>query len=481
MTLTKSAPEHVLIVDDQEYTLESAKAVMESVGYKVTTLSDPTQALQLLRDLENENDPIDLVITDRDMPRLNGEELTQRIKSMFGMKLPIIVYTGASERETAHQLLSAGAWDYLEKQGSVEDLLCTIDKVWAHYLRVQTEGEKPAPKLIFRDEAMKKVMGTIKKLASMPSPVLIQGEPGTGKELVAHEIHLQRMIFLKEKESKPVNPREYPYLAVNCGALSRTLLESQLFGHKKGAFTGSVADQDGLFVAAGKGTLFLDEITELDMDLQVKLLRALQEREVTPVGSNRPVPFHARIITATNRPIQEQVQQGKFREDLFYRINVINLDIPPLRDRREDVIPIAKFFIDELHQQYQLPGERTLTAEAEKALFQYHWPGNVRELHNCIERSFALAGHPELIRVEDLPPEVVGLQGFAESCETAGRAVVQRAAAAMPADRFQTYDEVVADHIRKALSRSKGVKSRAANLLSIDRNRLYRLMEKYEI
>ena len=227
--------------------------------------------------------------------------------------------------------------------------------------------------------------------------------------------------------------------------------------------------------------IILPFCSKLDMDLQVKLLRALQEREVTPVGSNRPVPFHARIITATNRPIQEQVQQGKFREDLFYRINVINLDIPPLRDRREDVIPIAKFFIDELHQQYQLPGERTLTAEAEKALFQYHWPGNVRELHNCIERSFALAGHPELIRVEDLPPEVVGLQGFAESCETAGRAVVQRAAAAMPADRFQTYDEVVADHIRKALSRSKGVKSRAANLLSIDRNRLYRLMEKYEI
>ncbi|MGB1070766.1 MAG: sigma-54-dependent transcriptional regulator [Planctomycetota bacterium] len=480
MTLTKSTPDHVLIVDDQEYTLESARAVMESVGYEVATLSDPTKALQLLHDFREGPNPIDLVITDLDMPRLNGEELTAQISSTF-KDLPIIVYTGDDERASKKRLLEAGAWDYLEKQGSVEDLLCTIDKVWAQVLRRKTEGEKTTPKLIFRDEVMKEVIGTIRKLAPIPSPVLIQGEPGTGKELVAHEIHLQRMIHLSDQVNERVNQKDYPYLAVNCGALSRTLLESQLFGHKKGAFTGSVADQDGLFVAAGKGTLFLDEITELDMDLQVKLLRALQEKEVTPVGSNRPVPFHARVITATNRPIQELVQQGKFREDLFYRINVINLDIPPLRDRRDDIVPIAKHFIDKLHQEYQLPGERTLTPEAEKVLQEYHWPGNVRELNNCIERSFALAGHPELIRVADLPPEVVGLQGFAESCETAGRAVVERAVAVAASDHFQTYDEVVADHIRKALSRSKGVKSRAASLLSIDRNRLYRLMEKYEI
>lgn len=480
MSLTKSAPEHVLIVDDQEYTLESARAVMEAVGYKVATLSDPTQALKILHDFIDEQNPIDLVITDLDMPRLNGEQLTDQISGIF-KDLPIIVYTGAGERETKKRLLEVGAWDYLEKQGSVEDLLCTIDKVWAQVLRRKMEGEKPAPKLIFRDEVMKQVINTIRKLASVPSPVLIQGEPGTGKELVAHEIHLQRMIHLNKIENRSVNQKEYPYLAVNCGALSRTLLESQLFGHKKGAFTGSVADQDGLFVAAGKGTLFLDEITELDMDLQVKLLRALQEKEVTPVGSNRPVPFHARVITATNRPIQELVQQGQFREDLYYRINVINLDIPPLRDRRDDIVPIAKHFIDKLHQEYKLSVERTLTPEAEKVLQQYHWPGNVRELHNCIERSFALAGHPELIRVDDLPPEVVGLQSFAESCETAGRAVVERAVAVASSDHFQTYDEVVAEHIRKALNHSKGVKSRAASLLSIDRNRLYRLMEKYEI
>ncbi|MAJ28896.1 hypothetical protein CBD41_05760 [bacterium TMED181] len=474
------APQHILIIDDHEETLESTKLVLETLDYKVTTLLDPTQAITLL---DAGIEDIDIVITDLNMPRLNGEELTSQISTLYG-NLPIIVYTGNEERETNKRLLDAGAWDYVEKGTDWENLLCSIDKVWSH---AQKRRGVRARRLIFRDDKMKRVTRMIGKLAEIPSPVLIQGEPGTGKELIAHEIHSKRLFHLQGQGVR-VTEKDYPYLAVNCGALSRTLLESQLFGHKKGAFTGSVADQDGVFVAAGKGTLFLDEITELDLDLQVKLLRALQEKEVTPVGSNQPVPVHARVVTATNRPIQQLVQEGKFREDLFYRINVVNLEIPPLRERKMDVIPLAQAFLTEIRTEYNC-AERELTEEASRALTAYDWPGNVRELHNCIERSFALGGHPTYIRVEDFPPEIVdgtvdldgSMNGFREANERMTHALGQGLTSPVGAGRFQTYDELVAEHIRAALKESRGVKSRAATLLSIDRNRLYRLMDKYQI
>jgi len=363
----QSDPHCLLLVDDNEEFLESIKLRLEvddDTDFEVITLSDPENVLDLLDEM---NGKIDVVITDLNMPVMSGDVLTNKV-SHYDNNLPIIVFTGEGNRESKKRLLELGAWDFLEKGEDsrfpgISSLISAIDKVWAHAQKGRSSHKR---NFIFRDAEMERVSGMITKLAEGMSPVLIQGEPGTGKELIAHEVHTRRLRHLM-RQGERVTEKDYPYLAVNCGALSRTLLESQLFGHKKGSFTGSVSDQDGVFVAAGKGTLFLDEITELDLDLQVKLLRALQEREVTPVGSNTPVQVHARVVTATNRPIQQLVQEGKFRADLYYRINVVNLEVPPLRDRKNDILPLALTSLREIAKEYNC-ANRELTEEA-RAVF----------------------------------------------------------------------------------------------------------------
>ncbi|MEE2888958.1 MAG: sigma-54 dependent transcriptional regulator [Planctomycetota bacterium] len=469
---------NILLVDDEETVLSLVKTVIEESGrYSVHTTNDPTKVIEIL-----EWHDIDLVISDLQMPELDGEAVARMVRD-YDENIPIIIFTGQGNRQLKMRLLEAGAWDFITKgHGDPDSLIIAIDKAFA---LLERKRSKPR-RLIAKDRQMKKVFSMVKKVAEVPSTVLIQGEPGTGKELIAHEVHQKRNEFLRKQDGN-FSEKDHPYLAVNCGALSRTLLESQLFGHKKGAFTGSVSDQDGVFVAARKGTLFLDEITELDLDLQVKLLRALQEREVTPVGSTVAVPVKARVVTATNRPIQNLVRDEKFRADLYYRINVVSIEIPPLRSRRSDIQPLAQHFLKEVSRAYNCQS-RELTQESIRLLELYSWPGNVRELHNVIERSFALGEDPAQITPVDLPEQIRRengiegrLAGFGAAAKEAAQGLAEEIRFGSLGDGFPTYDELVAEHIRLALRRTRGIKSRAANLLSIDRNRLYRLMGKYKI
>ncbi|MGE4619015.1 MAG: sigma-54 dependent transcriptional regulator [Planctomycetota bacterium] len=513
VTQSTRVPKQILLVADEKTKLRDLRPLIEeSCQCSVQVAGDLQQMVEIL-----EWNDIDLVLCDLKLTGFGGEEVARQVRD-YDTNIPVIFFTEKSNRQEKLRLLEAGAWDFVtkdfgdqklgdqklgdqklgdqklgdQKLGDLEALLISIEKAFALLERKRTKSRR----IIAKDRQMKKVFSVVKKVAEVPSTVLIQGEPGTGKELIAHEVHQKRNDFLR-RQSSAFSEKDHPYLAVNCGALSRTLLESQLFGHKKGSFTGSVSDQDGVFVAARSGTLFLDEITELDLDLQVKLLRAIQEKEVTPVGSTVAVPVKARVVTATNRPIQDLVRDGKFRADLYYRINVVTIEIPPLRDRRSDVQPLAEHFLKEISQEYNCPS-RELAPESIQLMEKYSWPGNVRELHNVIERSFALGEDPTHINPADLPLEIRSggasldpLSGFQSAIKGIGesvdqpsqsrRALEQRNRNGFTMDKFLTYDELVAEHIRQALVKTRGVKSRAANLLSIDRNRLYRLMAKYQI
>ncbi len=479
----------ILLVDDDADFLESTTLGLEE-DYNVVTETNPDRVLDLLQEQE-----IDVVVCDLDMgaDSIRGDKVHERVRN-YDPDIPFILNSGVKDLELWAEYLDKKIFDVLRKGDGPKELENAIKKA-VNQLEKYEELlhrpiEAPSRTVIGDDPRMIKVFEIVDMVAKKPSPVLIQGEPGTGKELIAHEVHRKRNEFLRS-QSASFTESDHPYLAVNCGALSRTLLESQLFGHKKGAFTGSVADQDGVFVAAKSGTLFLDEITELDLDLQVKLLRALQEKEVTPVGSTEALPVRARVITATNRPIQELVREGKFRADLYYRIDVVQIEVPALRDRPQDIEPLVKHFLWEVANLYNA-ASKSVTAEALELLKGYSWPGNVRELHNVIERSFALGDSLEL-QTGDLPDEIrfggggitAGLAGFQAAVGQVTAPPRQRADAVPVAvaagSEFPTYDEVVAEHIRRALLHTRGVKSRAATLLSIDRNRLYRLMSKYQI
>jgi DNA-binding NtrC family response regulator len=298
---------------------------------------------------------------------------------------------------------------------------------------------------------MQEIYQVIEAVSQNKSNVLLSGENGTGKELVARTIHAKGPLSTK------------PFLAINCGALSETLLESQLFGHRKGAFTGAIEDHEGVFQAADGGTLFLDEITEIPLPLQVKFLRAIQEKEVTPLGSTRPVRVDVRIIAATNRNLEDAVRDGTFRTDLFYRLNVVPIDLPPLRERREDIPLLVERFTEDFSRVYGVEPKRVTPAAMER-IIQYAWPGNIRELQNAIERAFALSSEPE-ITLKDLPPAVLRV-------EEPGPAVE-------PVVEPLPFEEIERRNIMAALQRTGGNKNEAARLLGIDRQRLYRKIEKY--
>ena len=347
----------ILLVDDDQDLLFIYKAKISSWGnYEVETEHDPRQVKERLQ-----NETFDLIISDMDMPYLQGDQLHDVVNEV-DRSIQFIILSSVLE-DHRERLIRKGIRAIVDKIKGDEVLREQILRalVIRHEMLDMANPGVPTAKIIQSDPQMVKVFETVKQAAKIPSPVLIQGEPGTGKELVAHELHRQRNRRLK-LEMPNFTEKDHPYLAVNCGALSRTLLESQLFGHKKGAFTGSSSDQDGVFIAAKRGTLFLDEITELDLDLQVKLLRVLQEKEVTPIGSTKALKIHARVIAATNRPIQELVREGKFRADLFYRIHVVNIIVPPLRERESEIEDLANHFSREVARNYNWNGEpRKLT------------------------------------------------------------------------------------------------------------------------
>jgi len=369
---TDTANHLILIVDDEPDIRELLALTLSRMGLQCKEAETLEQARKSLSEQH-----FDLCLTDMRLPDGNGIDLVRHIQET-SPEVPVAMITAHGNMNTAIEALKAGAFDFLNKPVELQTLRDLVSSA----LRL-TEGSTPSapppcgPQLLGQSMAIEKIRGTITKLARSQAPVYISGESGTGKELVARLIHAQ-------------GPRsDAPFVAVNCGAIPADLMESELFGHKKGSFTGATNDKAGLFQAASGGTLFLDEVADLPLDMQVKLLRAIQEKAVRPVGSQREEHVDVRILSATHKELGEEVSKGNFREDLFYRVNVIELHIPPLRERPEDIPPLVDHFTRQLARELGLP-QPQLTAAALEALSQYAFPGNVRELENILERAMTL-------------------------------------------------------------------------------------------
>ena len=461
-TKSKSAPvaevrHRILVVDDEP---EMATVIEEALlrrGYVATKQHTADGAWDLL-----EREDFDVVITDINMRGMNGVELTERI-AQSRPAVPVIVITAFGSIETATAVLRAGAYDFITKPFEIDHLVVGVERAIQNRrlreevkrLREEVARTKPTSELLGESPAMRKVHETIARVADTDATVLVTGESGTGKELVARALHMR---------SKRA---EGPFIAINCAATPENLLESELFGHTKGAFTDAKAAKRGLFLEASGGTLFLDEIGEMPASMQAKLLRALEERTVRPVGATSEVAFDARLLAATNRDLESLVESGRFREDLYYRINVVQLGLPPLRARGGDVLALAQQFIN----RYSGPmGKkvRGFSSAVGERLLAYAWPGNVRELQNCIERALALARFEELT-VEDLPPKV---RDFKPSFVVV--------ATEDPTD-LVTMEEVERRYIQRVMEAVGQNKTQAAKVLGFDRTTLYRKLERYKL
>jgi DNA-binding NtrC family response regulator len=443
----------ILVVDDEPAARTTLALLLKKRGHQVTQAEGAIAAAKALAEMV-----FDVVVTDLRMPDGDGLEVLQTAK-VRAPETAVILLTAYAGWESAKEAIRLGACDYFEKGKEPDELIHRIDRALEEKglrrenenLRRQVRERYSLPGIIAHSKEMQKVLELVMRVAPADATVLIQGESGTGKELIAKAIH-------------HASPRaDGPFVAVNCGALPEPLLESEIFGHVKGAFTGAIVNKKGLFEEAHRGTFFLDEIGEMPLALQVKLLRALQEGEVRPVGSNRPVIVDVRVLAATNRDLTQLMQQGKLREDLFYRLNVIPVVLPPLRERREDIPVLAEHFLGHFGQkQGRL---LRLSAEAVERLLRYPWPGNVRELENAMERTAILAG-TETIGPDDLPPHI-----------TTGTPLGP--APILP--REQTLDEVEKTHILQTLERYGWNHSRAAEALGIGRTSLWRKLKEYQI
>jgi DNA-binding NtrC family response regulator len=383
----------ILIAEDEDLMRAILMRLLEDAGYRVAAAASAEQALERFA-----AEDVAVTITDIRMTGMDGLALLDRIKDMDAEAL-IIVMTAYSSVDSAVAALRKGAYDYITKPFVNEDLLQSVKNALRQRelfrenraLRRELGGRYSFSEIIGNSPALEAVFRLVEKVAATNTNILIQGESGTGKELIARAIH--------HNSSRA----ERPFVAINCGALPETLLESELYGHTKGAFTGATANKPGLFRSAEGGTVLLDEVGEISPAMQVRLLRTLQEHEVTPVGSSLAVAFDARIICATNRDLEKEVADGRFREDLFYRLNVIEIHLPPLRERREDIPLLVRNFITRTARE-QERDEKAIEPAALSALINYAWPGNVRELQNAIERAFTLSG--DQIDLDSLPPRV---------------------------------------------------------------------------
>jgi two-component system, NtrC family, response regulator HydG len=447
----------VLVVDDEQETCDLLEMALVRHGFKVTTSSNAQRALELVAAQD-----FDVVLTDLSMPEMSGLDLCERV---LGTRpnMPVVVITGQGSLETAIGAIRVGAYDFITKPVDPKLLFLSVSRAIQHR-RLQDEvkrlrqavesGEGDAASIIVgQSAAMRKVYELISRVGESDASVLIHGETGTGKELIARGIHMRS------------RRKDGPFVAINCAAVPHSLLESELFGHARGAFTDAKAQRTGLFVQASGGTLFLDEIGELPLDVQPKLLRALQERKVRPVGANHEIPFDARIVAASNRNLEDEVYEKRFREDLYYRINVVKIDVPPLRERGGDVLHLSQHFLKQFAQRNDKATLELSTTAAEK-LMAYNWPGNVRELENCMEHAVALARFDQ-ITVEDLPEKIRAYR--------AERFVV----AANDPTEIVTMDELERRYILRVLALVGGNKSRAAQVLGFDRRTLYRKLERY--
>lgn len=436
----------ILIVDDEQSMLEFLELLLGDEGYETTTASSVAEG----RARCSESD-FNLVLCDLMMPDGSGLELLEQIRGQKS-STSVIMMTAYTSTKSAIEAMKLGAYDYLSKPFDVDEIKLTIQKALEKtelvdenvYLRRELEGKYKFSNIIGHSRRMQEIFALVERVARTSSTILVEGESGTGKELIARAIHY-------------AGPRaKQRFLSVNCGALPENLLESELFGHKRGAFTGAITEKKGLFQAAHLGTLLLDEIGEMTPPMQVKLLRALQEKRVRPVGSNTEEPVDARIIAATNRDLHSLTQTGEFREDLYYRINVIPIRVPPLRERREDVPLLVDFFIRKYSREMDIEAPR-ISVEALKLLESYQWPGNVRELENVIERALALSNSSTLTS-DDIPAHLL-----------------RRGANALPAidlpedglDLEGHLGEMRRELMQQALERCDGIQTRAAELLGM--------------
>src|ERR1700726_2966249 len=380
-----------LIVDDEQSIRRLCMTVGQGLGFSCIEAETAESALEIV-----ETSPPDIVVTDLKLPSLSGADLLRKIRELLP-RTEVAIMTGHGSIESAVDAMRQGAYDYIEKPFRVEKLRQLLQRMAEkvrlvtenQFLRERVNTETQLDGIVGTSAKIQDVMRMISRLKDTRTPVLITGESGTGKELVARAMHFRG----------PLAPM--PFVAVDCGALVPTLMESELFGHEKGAFTGALKSKAGLFKAANGGTIFLDEIGELPLELQAKLLRVLQEKEVRPVGSNDKIPVDVRVIAATNRDLEQAYRNGSFRKDLYFRLNVVTVHLPSLRDRRSDIPMLAHWFLE----RYARGGSIQITSAAMKSLLQYDWPGNVRELENCIERAVAL-GDRRTIDFNDLPPAI---------------------------------------------------------------------------
>jgi DNA-binding NtrC family response regulator len=450
-----------LIVDDHQSIRKLCMTVASSLGFECNEAESGEAALTYL-----ETDAPDIVIADLMMPNMSGLEFLPRVKELLP-RCEIAIMTGHGSIETAVQAMRLGAYDYITKPFRVEELKLLLQRmeekiklvVENQFLRERVSAEMELNGIVGSSSKIQDVLRMVARLKDTRAPVLIAGESGTGKELVARAIHY-RGSFAKR-----------PFVAVDCGSLVPTLIESELFGYEKGAFTGALRSKDGLFQSAHGGTILLDEIGELSMEMQAKLLRVLQEKEVRPVGSNQKAKVDVRVIAATNRDLESAYKEGKFRKDLYFRLNVVTVHLPPLRERRSDIVPLVHYFLDKL-----APGkEFSISAAATRCMMQYEWPGNVRELENCIERAVAL-GSEKTIDVADLPPSVTS------NLEPA--LVDDEAVAGMPAvsgARDTDLEELERTTIQRVFEQVRGDKALARKMLGISRATLYRKLKRYNI
>lgn len=444
---------HILIVDDEASMREMLAIMLQREGYAVATAEDGARGLALIKETR-----FDLVISDIQMPNLSGIELLKEINRLE-LGVLVMMITAYSSTEEAVEAMKLGAYDYITKPFKNDEIRLVIRNALErnHLQRENLELKKTLgerwsfDRLVGKSPAMKQVVSLLERIAPSEANVLIMGESGTGKELVAQSLHYHS------------GRKRQPFIPINCGAIPENLLESELFGHERGAFTGADKRKEGLFESANGGTLFLDEIGELPMAMQVKLLRVLQEREFRRVGGTKTLPLDIRLLAATNRDLEEAVQAGEFREDLYYRINVVGVVLPPLRERQADIPLLINHFCQQRTGQSEMP----LSAEVLNCLLDYTWPGNIRELENFVERCIVLGWEGQVTN-DSLPPNMVSRAKRADSCQLV-----------VPEEGFELekwLEDAERTLLLDALEKSGGVRKKAAELLGISfRSIRYRL------
>ena len=446
----------LLVVDDEQSIRRLCMTIGGSLGFSCDEAESAETASTRL-----ETDPPDLVLTDLKLPNQSGVDLLKQIKSVLP-RSEVAIMTGHGSIESAVDAMKLGAYDYIEKPFRVEKMRLLLQRMAEKvrlvnenaFLREKVSTDENLDGIIGTSAGMQDVLRMISRLKDTRTPVLISGESGTGKELVARAIHFRGALA------------QTNFVAVDCGALVPTLMESELFGYEKGAFTGATKSKAGLFQAANGGTIFLDEIGELPLEMQAKLLRALQEKEVRPVGSNDKINVDVRVIAATNRDLEAAYRSGTFRKDLYFRLNVVTVHLPPLRERRSDIPMLVHHFLNRYAPGTHLP----ITPAAMKSLLQYDWPGNVRELENCIARAVTL-GDQHVIDVQDLPPAI-------RTEQPASSEMTPQDASSLSTTALAEMEKMT---ILRVFEQAHGDKALAGKMLGISRATLYRKLKRYNI